>query len=247
MIRTVALLIYFALAMIAILPWLIVWTWITGNPDLMYFTAMRAVRFGNRIAGIKVRVTGIENIPASACIFAANHISNVDPLAFVPAIPRRVSILVKKELYRVPILAAAMRGAEFVPVDRKDAEAAAASVDRAVQIFQKGVSFAIYPEGTRSPDGRLRPFKRGAFVMAIQTGAPIVPVSISGAQHLMRRGDWTIHPGDVTVHFGAPIDASPYAMERRGELRARVEAAIASNLPADQQPLRTGAGAPADA
>jgi 1-acyl-sn-glycerol-3-phosphate acyltransferase len=238
MIRTLALVSYFVLALLLVLPWLILWSWFTGNPDLMYFTAMRAVRFGNRIAGIRVRVEGLETIPAGPCIFAANHISNVDPLAFVPAIPRRVSILVKRELFRVPILAAAMRGAQFIPVDRGDPDAAAASVDRAIEQIRRGISFAIYPEGTRSPDGRLRPFKRGAFVMAIQTGAPIVPVSISGAQHLMRKGDWTVHPGDVVVRFGAAIDPSPYSMERRGEFLARVQSAIAANLPADQQPLR---------
>lgn len=238
MIRTIALVTYLLLALILVLPWFILWSWLTGNPDAMYFTAMRAVRLGNRIAGICVRVEGLQKIPPRVCIFAANHISNVDPLAFIPAIPRRVSILVKRELFRVPILAAAMRGAQFIPVDRADPDAAAASVDRAIEYLNQGVSFAIYPEGTRSRDGRLRPFKRGAFVMAIQSGTPIVPVAISGAQHLMRKGDWTLHPGDVVVEFCEPIEASPYTMERRGELLARVEAAIAAKLPSDQQPFR---------
>ena len=241
MIRTLALVAYFALALILVLPWFILWSWLTGNPDAMYFTAMRAVRFGNRIAGIRVRVEGLGAIPSGVCIFAANHISNVDPLAFIPAIPRRVSILVKKELFRIPILAAAMRGAHFIPVDRRDPEAAAASVDLAVGQIRRGTSFAVYPEGTRSPDGHLRPFKRGAFVMAIQTAAPIVPVSISGAQHLLRKGRWALHPGVVVVHFAAPIDSAPYNMDRRGELLAHVEAAVAANLPPDQQPLRAAA------
>jgi 1-acyl-sn-glycerol-3-phosphate acyltransferase len=239
MIRTIALVIYFALALGLVLPWYILWSWISGDPSLMYFTAMRAVRLGTRIAGIRVRVEGLERIPPGVCIFAANHISNVDPLAFLPAIPRRVAILVKQELFRIPVLSAAMRGAKFVPVDRTDPDAAAASVDRAIESLKTGLSFAIYPEGTRSRDGRLQPFKRGAFVMAIQAGAPIVPVSISGAQHLMRKGDWTVHPGEVLVHFGASIDASGYTMQRRGHLLARVAAAIAENLPDDQKPLRT--------
>lgn len=238
MIRTITLVTYFLLALILVLPWFILWSWLTGNPDAMYFTAMRAVRFGNRIAGIRVRIEGFDKIPPGVSIFAANHISNVDPLAFVPAIPRRVSILVKRELFRVPILAAAMRAAQFIPVDRADPDAAAASVDRAIEYLNQGLSFAIYPEGTRSRDGRLRPFKRGAFVMAIQSGTPIVPVAISGAQHLMRKGDWTLHPGKVVVEFCEPIDASEHTMERRGDLLARVEAAIAAKLPADQQPLR---------
>jgi 1-acyl-sn-glycerol-3-phosphate acyltransferase len=237
MIRTIALVLYFVLALVLVMPWLILWSLATGSADLMYATAMKAVRLGNRIAGIRVRIEGLENIPAGVCVFAANHISNVDPLAFVPAIPRRVSLLVKNELFRVPILSAAMRLAKFVPVERGDPEAAAASVDTAVALLKQGLSFAVYPEGTRSPDGRLRPFKKGAFVMAIQAGVPVVPVSISGAQHLMRKGDRAIHPGEVVVRFGPPVDASEYTMERRSDLLARVESLIAAGLPPEQQPL----------
>lgn len=243
MIRTIALGLFFSLALLVVMPWLLLWSALTGSPDLMYACAMRAVRLGNRIVGIRVRVEGAENIPADVCVFAANHISTVDPLAFVPAIPRRVSLLVKRELFSVPILASAMRLARFVAVDRGDPEAAAASVDTAVARIKEGLSFAVYPEGTRSRDGRLRPFKKGAFVMAIQTGAPVVPVSISGAQHLMRKGDWALHPGDVTVRFGSAVDASQYTMEQRGELLARVEALVAEGLPEEQRPL----AAPADA
>jgi len=235
MIRTIALVLYFVLALVLIMPWLILWSLLTGSADLMYATAMKAVRLGNRIAGIGVRVEGLENVPAGVCVFAANHISNVDPLAFVPAIPRRVSLLVKNELFRVPILSAAMRLAKFVPVERGDPEAAAASVDIAVALLKQGLSFAVYPEGTRSPDGRLRPFKKGAFVMAIQAGVPVVPVSIAGAQHLMRKGDRAIHPGEVVVRFGPPVDASAYTMERRADLLARVESLVAAGLPPDQQ------------
>jgi 1-acyl-sn-glycerol-3-phosphate acyltransferase len=237
MIRTVALAIYFVLAVALVLPWLILWSLLTGSVEFMYETAMKTVRLGNRIAGIQVRIEGLGNIPASVCVFAANHISNVDPLAFVPAIPRRVSILAKKELFRIPFLSTAMRLAKFVPVSRGDPEAAAASVDTAVALLKQGLSFAVYPEGTRSPDGRLRPFKKGAFVMAIHAGVPVVPVSITGAQNLMRKGDRAIHPGEVVVRFGPLVDASQYTMEHRAELLARVESIVASGLPPDQQPL----------
>ena len=146
---------------------------------------------------------GLENIPPGVCIFAANHISNVDPLAFVPAIPRRVSVLLKSELCPIPILSTAMRLAKFVPVDRADKEAAVASVNVALGVLKEGLSLAVYPEGTRSPDGRLKPFKKGTFALAIEAGVPIVPVSISGAQHLMRKGEWTMRPGEIVVRFGA--------------------------------------------
>lgn len=243
MIRTLAVVLFLGFALIFVMPFFIVWTFLTGSADLMYDVAMKTVRASLPIAKIRVRVEGLENIPPGVCIFAANHISNVDPLAFIPSIPRRVSILVKSELFRIPILSKAMRLAKFVPVDREDKEAAAASVDEAVQILKKGFSFAVYPEGTRSPDGRLRPFKKGTFVMAIEAGVPIVPVSISGAQHLMRKGEWTMRPGEVVVRFGPAVDASQYAMERRAELLARVEELVAAGLPEDQQPVHDDAAA----
>lgn len=237
MIRTIVVVLYLTLALAFVLPWFILWSVLTGSPDLMYQMAMGAVRLAVRIAGIRVRVEGVENIPSGVCIFAANHISNVDPLAFVPAIPRRVSLLAKKEVFRIPILATAMRLVKIIPVDRADKEAAAASVDLAVQYLREGLSFAVYPEGTRSPDGRLRPFKKGTFVMAIQAGVPVVPVSIVGAHKLMRKGGWTLRPGEVMIRFGPPVDASQYTMERRGELLSRVEALVAAGLPEDQRPL----------
>jgi 1-acyl-sn-glycerol-3-phosphate acyltransferase len=238
MIRTIAVGLYLAGAIVFVMPFLILYSLLVGSPDAMYGIAMKVVRTAVRLAKINVHVEGLENIPPGVCIFAANHISNIDPLAFVPAIPRRVSLLVKKELFRIPIFSTAMRMAKFVPVDRSDKEAAAASVEFAVRVLKERLSFAVYPEGTRSPDGRMRPFKKGTFVMAIQAGVPVVPVSISGGQNLMRKGEWTIRPGEVGVRFGQPVDGSKYTIEHRSELLARVEALIASGLPEDQQPLR---------
>jgi 1-acyl-sn-glycerol-3-phosphate acyltransferase len=237
MIRTIAVALFLAFALLFVMPFLILWTLLIGTPDLMYEVAMKTVRASLHIAKIKVRVEGLENIPPGVCIFAANHISNVDPLAFVPAIPRRVSILLKAELFRIPILSTAMRLAKFVPVDRADKEAAVASVEVALRVLKEGLSLAAYPEGTRSPDGRLKPFKKGTFAIAIEAGVPIVPVSISGAQHLMRRGAWTIRPGEIVIRFGLPVDASQYTMERRTELLTRVEELVVAGLPEDQRPL----------
>src|SRR5580692_3780377 len=110
MIRTLLLGSFFALCIVFVLPWLILWTLLTGKP----------VRAGNRIAGIRVHLQGVENIPPGACVFVANHVSNADPLACIPSIPRRVAILIKKELMSIPILSAGMRRAQFVPVDRAD-------------------------------------------------------------------------------------------------------------------------------
>jgi 1-acyl-sn-glycerol-3-phosphate acyltransferase len=235
MIRTLLLGLFFALAIILALPWLILWSVIIGNADLMYGLAMRVVRLGNRIVGICVRVEGLENIPPGACIFISNHVSNADALALIPAIPRRVAVLIKQELFRVPILSAGMRRAQFIPVDRSDREAAATSIDVAVRTLRQGLSFAIFAEGTRSADGHMRPFKRGAFTVAIRAGAPIVPVAISGTLGLLKKGGWIISPGEAVVRYGPAVDASSYTMARRGELLARVQALVAAGLPPEQQ------------
>jgi 1-acyl-sn-glycerol-3-phosphate acyltransferase len=243
MIRTLFTGLLAALAVLVALPCLILWTLVTGRPDFMYGVSMSFVRFADRLAGVSVRVEGLENIPPRACIFAANHASNLDPLALMPMIPRRVSIFAKRELFRIPVLSASMRLAGFVRVDRSGREAAA-SVATAVSRLKEGLSLAIFPEGTRSPDGRLRRFRKGAFALAIEAGVPVVPVSISGTHRLLRKGDWVVHPGEVVVRFAPAVDASTYAAADRSKLLARVEALVAAGLPADQQPLPRPAGSP---
>jgi 1-acyl-sn-glycerol-3-phosphate acyltransferase len=241
MIRSIFLFTCIGVAIVLFLPWLILWTLFTKNPDVLYDTAMKAIRAMLRIVGVRVRVEGLENIPPGVSIFAANHISAIDPMAFIPAIPRRVAILVKKELFRVPLFGSAMKVAQFVPVDRADREAAAASLDLSIELLKQGISFAIYPEGTRSPDGRLRPLKKGAFIMAVGAGVPIVPVSIAGAQKIMQKGSWKLSAGEVTVRFGQPVDGAEYTPESRDQLRRRIEALIAAGLPKEQQPVPNSA------
>ncbi len=236
MIRTILVFAFLGAALVLILPWFVLWSVISGNPDAMYWLSMRAMGIAMRIAGVRVQVEGVGNIPPGVCVFVSNHASNLDPMVYFPAIPRRISVLIKKELLRIPILAAGMRAAKFVPVDRGDREAAAASVDQAVQYMHDGLSFAVFAEGTRSSDGRMRPFKKGAVLMAIQAGVPIVPVSIAGTQHLMRKGSRKINPGEVTVRFGEPVEASRFPLEQRNDLLAILEAAVAAGLPPDQRP-----------
>src|ERR1700691_5499587 len=155
MIRTIIVLLYFSLAMLTLLPLLVLWTLISGDANFMYNVFQDGLRIGLRIAGIKVHVEGLENIPSGVCIFASNHASNLDPVALVPNIPRRVALLAKKEVFRIPILSKAITLAKLIPVDRADREAAVESVDIAVKYLKEGLSFCVFPEGTRSRDGRL--------------------------------------------------------------------------------------------
>src|SRR4029077_2559553 len=114
------------------------------------------------------------------------------------------------------------------------------SLEKATGAMREGQSFLIYPEGTRSPDGRLQEFKKGAVVMAVKAGVPIVPVACSGAHRVMEKRSLVIHPGEILVEFLEPIDASQYSFEQRDELNERLHAAMAAGLPGDQRPLPVG-------
>ncbi|MBI1749792.1 MAG: 1-acyl-sn-glycerol-3-phosphate acyltransferase [Acidobacteria bacterium] len=240
MLRTVIAVIFLALYILVMGPPLILHCILTRSPELLFRMSVAGARFALVICGIKVAVEGLENIPAGVCIFVANHTSNADPPAVVGAIPRRVALLGKKEVFRVPILGTVLRLAGFVPVDRANRESAIASVDEALENLKGGVSYLVFPEGTRSPDGRLRPFKKGSFVMAIRAQAPIVPVSVIGAHKVMLKGELAAHPGSVTVKFHPPVEVTGYTIEQRDELIVRVHAIVASGLPVDQQPVRQG-------
>jgi 1-acyl-sn-glycerol-3-phosphate acyltransferase len=184
-----------------------------------------------------VRVKGIERIPPAACLFAANHTSTLDAPAIVGAIPRRIAILLKESLFRWPIVGQAFRLAHFVPIERGGRDSAVESLDKATEALRNGQSFLIYPEGTRSPDGRLQKFKRGAVVMAIKAGAPIVPVACSGAHLLMKKRSLVLRPGEILVEFLPPIDASAYSLETRDKLNDLLHDTLAAALPPDQRPI----------
>jgi len=236
MIRTAIVAIFLSLYTLVLGPPLILYTLVIRSANLMYWVGVKGLVFITRVAGMRVHVEGRENIPTGVCLFAANHTSNADAPAIVGAIPRRLAIFGRKSLFDIPIVGLAFRLAKFVPVDRNNRDAALASVKQAVEYIKTGSSFLVYPEGTRSPDGRLQRFKKGSFVMAIEAGVPIVPVACSGAHRIMKKKSLVIHPGRVIVRFGKPVDASGYTIEQRDALARRVHDAIAEQLPEDQKP-----------
>jgi 1-acyl-sn-glycerol-3-phosphate acyltransferase len=210
---------------------------LVGNVRLLYRVVVKGiVRIGVRAAGIRVEVTGLENVPAGvSCIFLSNHVSNLDPPVLLPEIPGMSSVLLKKELMRIPVLGTAMRMGKFVPVERGNKrEAARASVAAAADALKSGLHMLIFAEGTRSKDGRLASFKRGPFYLAEETGAPIVPVAISGTQTMMRKGSAAIMPGVARIVMLPAI--YPAGFGTREELMAAVRAAIAAALPQEMRP-----------
>ena len=214
-------------AAIIFLPWAV----ITGNAIPLYQVATFIIRAGYYLARIDVRVEGRELVPAkTSCIFMANHVSNLDPPALLPNIPGRTSAFIKDSLMRIPIFGLGLRLAEFIPVDRSgDRESAQESIAAARRILAKGMHITTFVEGTRSPDGRMLPFKKGPFYLAKETGAPCIPVSIWGTETMMAKGSLRIHPGTAHVIFHRPLNPADY--ETREDLMAAVRAAIACGLP----------------
>lgn len=212
------------------------YSFLIGDIGPLYRVAMWITNAGVRAAGIKMEITGLEHVPSGrSCIFMCNHVSNLDPPVVLPLLPGRSSVLLKKELMKIPILGLAMRMAKFVPVERGSRrDAAAASVAAAGDALRSGLHIMVFPEGTRSRDGRLSTFKKGPFFLAQQTQAPIIPIAVSGTQDLMRKGSSAIMPGVAHIQVLPLIEPASY--ETREELLRAVRQAIADALPLEMQP-----------
>jgi 1-acyl-sn-glycerol-3-phosphate acyltransferase len=207
------------------------WAVITGNALPLYNASMTIVRVGYRLARIHIVTEGLDLVPPNtACIFMANHVSNLDPPALLPNIPGRTSAFLKRSLMKIPALGYGLKLGEFVPVDRDGtATSAKESVAAARRVLAKGIHITTFVEGTRSKDGRLLPFKKGPFYLAKETGAPCIPVSLYGTETMMAKGSLRIRPGTAHIVFHAPVYPGDYA--NREELLQAVRAAIASGLP----------------
>jgi 1-acyl-sn-glycerol-3-phosphate acyltransferase len=206
------------------------WTYLTKDITFLYRGCMFAAFTGVRIAGVKVRTLGLEKIdPARTYIFMSNHISNLDPPLTLPLIPRRTSVMVKKELFKVPILRQIMLIGGLVPVDRGNRDAGIAAVRDALKAIAQGLNMTIYIEGHRSFDGRLLPFKKGPFYLAEECKVPVVPITISGTEECMPKARFAIRPGTATIQFHDPIEPADFG--DRDSLMAKVRAAINGGLP----------------
>jgi 1-acyl-sn-glycerol-3-phosphate acyltransferase len=207
---------------------------ITGNISFLYRVGMWAAFTGVRLAGVRVRTVGLERVDATrAYIFMSNHVSNIDPPLMLPLIPRRTSVMAKKELFDIPLLGKTMRLGSLVPVDRKNREAGIAAVRAAADVIRQGINMTIYVEGHRSFDGRLIPFKKGPFYLAVECAVPVVPVTVVGTHSVMPKGRFAIKPGDVTVIFHDAIEPKDFG--DRDALMAKVREVIDSGLPKELQ------------
>lgn len=198
------------------------------SKGILYFLGHIGVGLALALAGIRYRVHGRERLPqAGAVVFCSNHESNVDPPVLFQALHRRLHVLFKAELKKLPILGKVMLAGGFVPVERDRREASMASIEAAAASIRQGNSFLIFPEGTRSRTAELLPFKKGGFIMAIKAQAPIVPVAVSGGRSAMRKGSWFVRPVMVKVQIGDPVATTGFTLDDRDELieivRKRIE------------------------
>jgi 1-acyl-sn-glycerol-3-phosphate acyltransferase len=206
------------------------WTLITGDVRLLYRMFTWGAFTGVRLAGVQVEVIGRDRFDHSrSYIFMTNHTSNLDPPIEVPLIPRRTSVMVKKELFKTPILGTAMRMGDLVPVDRGNRDAGIEAVRVAKAVVEKRLNMIIYVEGKRSFDGKLLPFKKGPFYLAMECGVPVIPMTIVGTHYAMPKTRFAIKPGTVQVIFHAPIE--PKDFDTRECLMEKVRATIESGLP----------------
>jgi 1-acyl-sn-glycerol-3-phosphate acyltransferase len=179
-----------------------------------------------KLSGIRYRVIGLDGLPSRAVVFCSNHESNVDPPVLFKTLHRRLRVLYKAELRRVPLMATLFDVGGFVPVERADRDKAMAAISRGAASLKSGNSFLIFPEGTRSRTGALLPFKKGGFIMAIEAQVPIVPVAVRGGRDAMRKGSAFVRPVNVSVRVGPPIPTEGLTLADRDALIARVRTEI---------------------
>jgi 1-acyl-sn-glycerol-3-phosphate acyltransferase len=233
-IRTIAMLTFWGLAAPVAALIGFPWTFISGDISLLYSMFMWGAWNGVRLTGVCVETAGLDRLDAARTyIFMSNHVSNLDPPILIPLIPRRTSVMVKKELFTYPILGRAMRMGSLVPVDRGHRDAGIEAVKAAKEVIGQGLNMTIYVEGKRSFDGKLLPFKKGPFYLAMECGVPVVPVTIAGTHYAMPKKRFAIRPGTVKVIFHEPIEPKDFGS--RECLLEKVRAAIDSGLPGQYQ------------
>lgn len=209
---------------------------LTRSPAILYFLGRFGIRVGLAIAGVRVVGIGREKLGQNPhFIYMINHASNLDGPAVLMQIPGQIKALGKKEVFNLPVLGTVLRVAGFIPVDRDNRTAAIRSMQIAAEHARGGASFFMAPEGTRSWDGALLPFKKGGFHLAVDSSVPIMPVTVRGARELMPRGSFAVRPGVVEVVFHDPVPTEGVRREDLEslvvEVRRRIGSALEPALP----------------
>lgn len=225
------LLIVYALLTILLIP-VLLFCYLVKCGQLIILIGKLSFHLGQKILGIRLDVSGLDNIDKRApYVFMANHLSLIDgPLLFM-LIPQSARVILKKGIFRIPIIGQAMKQVSFVPVDRKRLKGGKESIDRASRLLkEKGFSFLIFPEGTRSRDGRLQLFKRGGFFLALNSQVPIVPVTIKGSFEIMPKGSFFARKGKISIAFFPPVSSQGFERHSIPKLMDTIRNTIQSGL-----------------
>ena len=218
-----------AIALVA--PLLIALVLITKNENFLYSPVRLFVRAGLAMVGVRVKVSGLERLdPKQTYIFTPNHQSLIEVPLFVTYLGRNPAYLGKKEVFKYPVFGYGIRLIGVVPVDRSNSPAAVESAKVATENLRRGKSYVVYPEGTRSKDGRMLPFKKGAFMMAIDAGVPVVPITVSGATKIMPKAQIKVFPSTVRITVHDPISTAGYSKQNVAELMEKTRARVFSAL-----------------
>lgn len=184
-----------------------------------------------RVAGVSVKITGTENlVPDQTYIFAGNHVSQFDIFSFQGFFPHGFRWIAKKELFRIPFFGKAMLRSGIIPIDRSQGREALKSLNRAAEQIARGTSVLIFPEGTRSIDGKLTSFKTGAIMLAIKAGVPVVPIGFNGTYEILPKGKLLADSGEITIRIGKPIPTNDYKPKDKQDLARHLHDKVAELL-----------------
>ena len=207
-------------------------SYVTRRPDWGHLVGRLWGNVNLWCAGAKVQMEGLHNIdPRRAYVYAANHQGGFDILSLLGKLPVQFRWLAKEELFRIFVMGPAMKAIGYIPIDRTDRRKAFESINQAAARIRNGTSVVIFPEGTRSLDGVLQEFKKGGFMLAIKSGQPIVPISISGSHAILpKKGSWIVNPGTIRITVGTPIPTEGCTSKDRDRLMGEVREAIRQHL-----------------
>lgn len=192
-----------------------------------FYCVVPWAKLGLKVCGIKVRAKGQEDVNADVPrVYMANHQSYFDILALLAYLPVDFKFVMKQELMNIPILGLAMRKVGFIGIDRDNPRKAIKGMREAAEKIKSGKSLVIFPEGTRSVDGRLQPFKRGGFNLVLKSGCDIVPVAISNSYRILPKGSLRLNKGSFSIHIGKPISVKDYTRKNAPELMDQVRDAM---------------------
>lgn len=234
--------ILYALNTLVVVVWTVLATAVIGTIVIIYSFFSRtgngphllARRWANSILWVsrmKVTVTGAEKLsPDRSYIYMPNHQSNADIPLLLGKLPVQFRWLAKAELFKIPIFGRAMRGVGYISIDRSNRKSAFESLARAARTIRNGTSVLIFPEGTRSRDGQILPFKKGGFVLSVDSGVPVVPIIIRGTRNIVPKGHCIIRPAPVTMQILDPVETAGYTRKTKDALLERIRSILIDHL-----------------